>query len=126
MVEKSVGHTYVEATIRPAGSKNGVGFTNDFLVDTGATDSLVPASALVEIGIEPVGRDACELADGTVHTFDFGAARIEILGQVTFGRVFFGPEGAEPILGVTALESGGFIVDPRGRRLIRRSAVLMK
>ena len=38
----------------------------------------------------------------------------------------FGDGDAEPLLGVTALESGGFEVDPRTQQLKRLPAVLLK
>ena len=38
----------------------------------------------------------------------------------------FGDSDAEPLLGVTALESGGFEVDPRTQQLKRLPAVLLK
>ena len=84
----------------------------DFLVDTGATDSMAPASELYRIGVVPVGRMAYELADGSAHEYEFGLARIEFMGEVTAGRVLFGPDGVEPLLGVTALESVGITIDP--------------
>jgi hypothetical protein len=36
-----------------------------------------------------------------VQEYAFGLARIELMGEVTAGRVIVGPEGANPILGVT-------------------------
>ncbi len=42
------------------------------------------------------------------------------------GTIVFGEEGAEPLLRVTALESGGFEVDPRNEELKRLPAVLLK
>jgi len=74
-----------------------------FLVDTGATDSMAPASKLRRIGIKPLGRMSYELADGKRTEFPFGIAAIEFMGDITAGRVIFGPEDTEPILGVTAL-----------------------
>ena len=32
------------------------------------------------------------------------------MGEITGGRIIFGPEGIEPLLGVTALESVGILV----------------
>src|SRR3954465_9521697 len=78
-----------------------------FLVDTGATDSMAPASALLKIGISPVGERRYQLADGTFVQYPFGLAQIEFMGEITAGRVIFGPETVEPILGVTQLESAG-------------------
>ena len=38
------------------------------------------------------------------------------------GTIVYGDVGAEPLLGVTALESGGFEVDPRNEELKRLPA----
>jgi hypothetical protein len=64
-----------------------------------------------------------ELADGSAIEYDFGLAEIEFLGEVTSGRVIFGPDDAEPLLGVTALESVGIQVDPANRTLKRMPAI---
>jgi hypothetical protein len=39
------------------------------------------------------------------------------MDEITAGRVIFGPDNAEPILGVTALESVGVTIDPTSRTL---------
>jgi len=95
----------------------------DFLVDTGATHCLVPAAALRKIGVRPVGKMNYELADGSAVEYEFGLAQFRFLGEVTAGRVIFGPGDAEPLLGVTALESVGIVVDPANQTLKRRPAV---
>ncbi len=97
-----------------------------FLVDTGATDTMAPASELTRAGIRKRGRGAYELADGSMVEFDFGLVEIEVMGKVTSGRVLFGSDDCEPLLGVTALESLGFVVDPRGRRLLELPAIPLK
>ena len=97
-----------------------------FLVDTGATDSLAPESALRSIGIEPVGSRTYELADGTEQRMEYGVARFEWMGEISAGIILFGPDDAEPILGVTALESAGIVVDPRTGKLKRLPAVPLK
>ena len=53
------------------------------------------------------------LADGTAITMDTTVAEIAFEGKTVGGTVIFGDAEAEPLLGVTALESGGFEVDPR-------------
>jgi clan AA aspartic protease len=98
----------------------------DFLVDTGATDCLVPASALEKAGIGRRGKMTYELADGKKQEYAFGLAEIEFMGELTSGRVIFGPENAEPILGVTALESVGILVDPIKQTLKRMPAIPLK
>lgn len=102
------------------------GFEAIFLVDTGATDSMAPADELQKIGIAEVGRMSYELADGTVKGYPYGLARIEFMGEITAGRVIFGPPGSEPLLGVTALESVGITVDPVTRTLKRLPAIPLK
>jgi len=97
-----------------------------FVVDTGATDSMAPADELRAIGVEQQGRMAYELADGTVKEYPFGLARIEFMGEVTAGRVIFANPGVEPILGVTALESVGIMVDPANKTLTRLPAIPLK
>ena len=46
-----------------------------------------------------------ELADGSTQELDFGLGEIEFMGEFTSGRLIFGPDDGEPLLGVTALES---------------------
>jgi clan AA aspartic protease len=97
-----------------------------FLVDTGATDSMAPADELEKAGIGREGKMAYELADGSVKEYSFGLARIEFMGETTAGRVLFAAPGTEPLLGVTALESVGIMVDPANRTLRRLPAIPLK
>src|SRR5438874_11687238 len=101
---KSMGVIYVTTTLR-AREKARKKYVSEFLVDTGATDSLAPAKELKKAGIKRRGRMAYELADGQTVEYDFGLTEIEFLGELTSGRVILGPDNADPILGVTALES---------------------
>jgi clan AA aspartic protease len=97
-----------------------------FLVDTGAVDCLVPARHLRELGIEPRVKWIYELADGSEITFEIGVAEIEFMGDRVGATVIFGASDAEPILGVTALQSMGIEVDPRSQRLKRLPTVRLK
>ena len=94
-----------------------------FLIDTGAIDSMAPSGELRRAGIRPVGSKTYELADGTRHEYAFGTAQIEFMGEITAGRIIFGPEGIEPFLGVTALEAAGVSIDPRTQTLKKLPAV---
>jgi clan AA aspartic protease len=120
-----MGLTHVTVRIRNLAAANG-GYEADFLVDTGATDSLVPGAELRKIGVQPVGKTVYELANGAVEEYEFGLAEISFMGEVTAGRIFFGPDKAEPLLGVTALESVGITIDPASRRLKRLPAIPLK
>lgn len=97
-----------------------------FLVDTGAIDCCVPGNRLREIGIQPDGQRTYELADGTEIALDIAVAKIEFMGEVVGATVIFGNDDAEPLLGVTALESVGIEVDPQNQRLKRLPAVRLK
>jgi len=48
------------------------------------------------------------------------------MGEIVGSTVIFGADDAEPILGVTALESVGVEVDPRSQRLKRLPAARLK
>jgi len=102
------------------------GYEADFLVDNGVTDSLAPAAELRRVGIQPIGKTDYELADGSVEEYEFGLAELSFMGEVTAGRIIFGPNNAEPLLGVTALESVGITIDPANRTLKRLPAIPLK
>ena len=120
-----MGATHVTVTIRnpaePERSWEGL-----FLVDTGATDCLVPRSALEGIGLEPRDSRTYELADGSQLRLDVTVAEVEFMGEIVGATVLFGDDEAEPLLGVTALESVGIEVDPVNQRLKRLPAVRLK
>lgn len=119
------GLIHVMVGLRSLGSANGK-YEADFLVDTGATDSLAPTAELDKIGVQAVGRKVYELANGVVEEYAFGLVEITFMGEVTAGRVVFGPDNAEPILGVTALESVGITIDPANGKLKRLPAIPLK
>ncbi len=120
-----MGATFVDVTIRnPADLRRT--WTGSFLVDTGAFDSLVPRAHLEAIGLFPKGRREYALADGRKVELDITTADIELHGEVVGGTIVYGEDDTQPLLGVTALESGGFEVDPRRQELKRLPAVLLK
>ena len=120
-----MGATHVTVTVRnPAAPERA--WEGLFLVDTGATDCLVPRQHLEAIGLTPRGSRVYEPADGSELRLDVALAEIEFMGEFTGGTVIFGDHGAEPLLGVTALESVGIEVDPRNQQLKRLPAVRLK
>jgi len=120
-----MGLTHVTVSLK-ANQEAKKKYEADFLVDTGATDCLAPAPALEKAGITRRGKMTYELANGEKTEYDFGLAEIEFMGELTSGRVIFGPEDAEPLLGVTALESVGILVDPIKQTLKRMPAIPLK
>ncbi len=96
----------------------------DFLIDSGAVYSLVPATVLRKLGIEPHRTVAFSLADGTTITRRVGDAYFELQGEGAAAPVIFGEPGDEPLLGATTLESIGLVLDPFKRRLIPMRMIL--
>ena len=120
-----MGATHVTVTIRnpaePSRSWEGL-----FLVDTGALHCLVPGPQLQSMGLVPKGQRVYETADGREVKFDVTTGDIEFMGDFTAGTLIFGDADAEPLLGVTALESVGVEVDPVNQRLKRLPALRLK
>lgn len=120
-----MGTTYVNVTIRNPAEPNR-SWTGKFMVDTGAFDSLVPGGTLEAIGLKPRGSRDYVLADGKPVTLEATVAEIEFEGVIVGGTIAYGPEGTEPLLGVTALESGGYEIDPHNERLKRLPGIMLK
>jgi len=120
-----MGLTHITAEVRNLNGK-GKPFQGEFLVDTGAIDCMAPASRLKAARIKPEGKAVYELADGRPVEMQYGFARVSFVGAETVVQVIFGPEDAEPILGVVALENTGITVDPRSLELRRLHAKPLK
>jgi len=99
--------------------------TVNFLIDSGAVYSLVPAPLLKRLGIRPHRKVEFALADGTRITRKVGDAYFEYRGQGAAAPVIFGEEGDEPLLGATTLESLGLVLDPFKRQLIPMRMLLV-
>src|SRR5215213_9707531 len=113
--ELKMGLTHVAVKIGNLGSRKL--YNAEFLVDTGAVESMAPASELKRVGIKPVGRRTYELASGELREYEYGLAQLSFMDEITSTDIIFGPDNAEPILGVLALEGAGFIVDPKSQTL---------
>jgi clan AA aspartic protease len=117
--ETDLGHIYTEITVRPmAGSSKT--WTGEVLVDTGATDTFLPASVLRKLGIKASGQRSYELADGREQELPIGFGIVEVLGQPAGATLVFAGDHEEPLLGVTVLESTGLWLDPQRERLVPR------
>ena len=86
----------------------------------------MPRVQLESIGLTPRGRREYLLADGKPVPLGIAVSEIEFEGEVVGRTIVYGDKGVEPFLGVTALESGGFEVDPRNEEMKRLPAVLLK
>lgn len=117
-----VGATHVTVAIRNPAERERV-WEGLFLVDTGATDCLVPRQHLESIGLTPRGERRYGLADGGEIRVGVTGGEIAFMGETTRGTIVFGEEEAEPLLGVTALGSLGIAVDPVNQTLTRLPAI---
>ena len=88
------------------------------MVDTGTTCSQLPAVLLHRLGIRPQWEAEARLGDGRITTDTVGEASFRLEGKTSFTPVTFGEEGEPNLLGVIALETAMFAVDPVEQRLI--------
>ena len=95
----------------------------DFLVDSGASVSVVPVDVLNQLGIDARRLGRFYLANESSIVRRVGLATFTVAGETEDASVMFGEEGSEPILGLTVLQSLGFLVDPLRERLLPRSAL---
>ena len=97
-----------------------------FLVDTGSIDCLVPGRHLEAAGFNREATRTYELADGSEISLDITTGKLEFMGDIVGATLIFGPDDAEPLLGLTALESAGIEVDPRTQQLKHLPATRLK
>jgi predicted aspartyl protease len=83
----------------------------ELLVDTGATLSVVPRRVLERLAVSPIGRRDFRGFGGVISR-ETGIVSMTYDGATAGVTVVFGEEDDPPILGVTALESLGYQVDP--------------
>lgn len=92
--------------------------TADFLVDTGAFYSLLPAEIVDRLGLEAEEDFEGVLASGEPVAYKEGEVRIRI-GRRERTTIFVaGPPGCFPLLGALTLEEFGLAADPRHQRLV--------
>jgi predicted aspartyl protease len=87
------------------------------MVDTGATDTVLPASLLQRLLVQPDSTVESLLANGDTITSDAGQARIAYNGFTRVCPVIFGGEGVY-LLGATTLEILRLAVGPVNQELL--------
>lgn len=87
------------------------------LVDSGAVYSVIPGEILRSLGIQPIGEEEYELANGDVITRKRGMAAFRFEGRVGGADVIFGEDGDSNLLGAFTLEALGLALDPLRREL---------
>jgi predicted aspartyl protease len=89
----------------------------EFLVDSGAIYSVVPAPVLERLGIKPLAQQEFRLANGEKITRQKGVAVFRYKDKVGGADVIFGEEGDATLLGAFTLEALGLALDPLKREL---------
>lgn len=89
----------------------------DFLVDSGAVYSVVPAATLRRLGVKAHSRQVFTLADGTRIARQKGDLLFTMNGSRGAAPVIFGKNGDSTLLGAVTLEALGVILDPIRREL---------
>ena len=95
------------------------------LVDTGATYSVFAGQLLEGLGVTSTETSTFELADGRIVELPMGYAAIRVSEKQIIAPVVFGPAGASPLLGATALEIARLAMDPVRQTLVPVNALLM-
>src|SRR6266851_2070612 len=107
-----MGHVYVEARVFARRSAR-----VRFLVDSGATFTIVPPSVARNIGATPLGREfQVSLADGTRRSLKACTMGIVLNRRTAPMTALLLPEG-EALLGVEALEALGLSINPVSKKL---------
>ena len=111
-----MGFTHVTIRlVNPSDSKRHLDV--QFLVDSGAIYTFVPKKILTDLGISPHSRRSFVLANGDKFERWIGTADVVYGKRRGAATVVFGEKGDFPLLGVTALEALGLILDPVKRKL---------
>lgn len=111
-----MGLTHLELSVaNPARPRRGVRL--QFLVDSGAVYSVVPATILRRLGVRPHSKRTFILADGSKLERRLGDASFRLDGRQGASPVIFGEKGDSVLLGAVSLEALGVILDPMKREL---------
>ena len=94
------------------------------VVDTGAGFSVMPASLLTSLGLEPVEQNEFMLANGEIRVSSVGEARFKIDGRERTTPVAFGDDGVF-LLGAVTLQSFGLVADTNEHRLVPARLLLV-
>ena len=112
--ELGMGITYIEGKVRgPTGREEGV----RFLVDSGATYTLLPKRVWEKIELKPVREHVFVLADGSEVRRKVSECYIMLPQGEAHTPVVLGEKEDEALLGVVTLGILGLVFDPFRREL---------
>ena len=121
--ERKMGLTVLKIEV---GNPANPGITEEieFLVDSGAIYSVVPAEILKKLEIKPIAEEEFRLANGEKIVRKKGIALFKYGNKIGGADVIFGEEGDSTLLGAFTLEALGLMLDPLKRELKQLPMVL--
>jgi clan AA aspartic protease len=111
---RNMGITYVEGSVVGAKGKRA---SVRFLVDSGASYTLLPDKVWQSIGLKPKREMTFTLADGATIKRDVSECQITLPQGDGHTPVILGEPGDEALLGVVTLEILGLVLNPFTRTL---------
>ena len=109
-----MGITYIEGTVRgPTEQEESV----RFLIDSGATYTLLPTPVWESIELQPKRQQTFTLADGTTVQRHISTCYLMLPQGEDYTPVILGEPGDEALLGVVTLEILGLLFNPFNRTL---------
>ena len=96
----------------------------DFLVDSGASITVLPESIVKKLGIKPLYEKEFLLADGKVVKRKIGNALVKYKDMEIPTQVVLGGKRDSKLLGALTLEGMGLALDPFERRLYKARMTL--
>jgi aspartyl protease family protein len=114
----AMGITLTKATISNPRQPRRNAIEVEFLIDTGAIYSVIPAPTARKLALTKLDREEFTLTDGTHRAYDIGEAFFELGDRRGTSKVVFGPSHVTPLLGALTLESLGLMVNPVTREIL--------
>jgi predicted aspartyl protease len=109
-----MGITYIEGVVTGSTGKQS---TVRFLVDSGATYTLLPNEDWKTIGLSPKRSLTFTLSDGTMIERQVSECHISLSEGEGHTPVILGEPGDEALLGIITLEILGLVLNPFNRTL---------
>ena len=109
-----MGITHIQGTVSGSSAE---GLVVKFLVDSGATYTVLPDDVWRKLGLKPKWEVELNLADGTAIRRQVSECRIETAGKDGHTPVILGEPGDRALLGVVTLEVLGLVFHPLRREL---------
>ena len=109
-----MGVTYIEGDVSHGRGKRR---TVRFLIDSGATYTVLPQADWKHLALKPKRTVRFSLADGTTIERQVSECYIELPQGDGHTPVVLGEPGDEPLLGAVTLENLGLVLNPLNRTL---------